>query len=108
LVKSLTLALFSEASTMPRTARIGPTLVIGLLGAITTTPASAMLSRTPGAGDADSAPSNRTAHGALVATPYKEFLNPISPSSMVTMVRRRSPVAGSTRDAMPNRRQISV
>ena len=50
-----------NASRTPGTARIGPMLVTGLLGANTIASADSMLSITPGAGRALSAPSKRTA-----------------------------------------------
>jgi hypothetical protein len=42
------------------TARIGPMLVMGLLGAISTASAEVMASMTPGAGSASEAPAKRT------------------------------------------------
>src|SRR6267142_1033567 len=48
-----------RASTMPGTARIGPMLVTGLLGASSTTVADMMASITPGAGSAFSIPAKR-------------------------------------------------
>ena len=49
-----------KASTMPGTARIGPMLVTGLLGARSTTVAERMASMTPGAGSDLSTPAKRT------------------------------------------------
>ncbi len=49
-----------RASTIPGTARMGPMLVTGLLGASSTTVADMMASITPGAGSAFSMPAKRT------------------------------------------------
>ena len=49
-----------SASRIPGTERIGPMLVMGLLGAITTASADKIASMTPGAGSASEAPANRT------------------------------------------------
>src|SRR5579872_3528878 len=88
-----------SASRTPGTARMGPILVIGLLGAISTASAAVIASTTPGAGSASDAPAKRTElTGSWYhrCTKYSSKLN--SPVGVSTRV--------STRELLIGRMQI--
>ena len=99
----------STAARTPSTARIGSSEMNGFDGASTMRSAFAIASSTPGAGRAPGVPSKRSARTAGAARrPTNHSWKPSSPSSVVTRVRSRSSVAGSSRTPTPSCRATSA
>ena len=93
----------TSASRIAETARIGSIDTYGLLGAMSSSSAESIASRTPGAGTADSLPSKRTrSASSRCPRATNHSWNGNSPAAVPIHVRNRSSVAGSRRVVTPS------